>query len=231
MIGTLFNVATVVIGSLIGLAIQSKMPKRINQIVFACLGVFTLLLGFKMAFQGQQLLVVLFSLIVGSVVGELINIDRYLNQLGNWLQSKFKAKGSNFTEGLVTSFLLFCIGPLTFLGCLEEGLGNPPNQLITKSIMDGFSSIALSSAMGLGVMVSALPLLLFQGGITLMASFIEPLLTDAMITELTATGGLMIVALAINILEIKKIKVANMLPALAFAPLFTHLATIMPYAV
>jgi len=231
MIGTLFNVATVIIGSLIGLAIQSKMPERINKIVFACLGVFTLLLGFKMAFEGQQLLVVLFSLIIGSVIGEAIDIDSYLNKLGNWLQTKFKAKGSNFTEGLVTSFLLFCIGPLTFLGCLEEGLGSPPNQLITKSIMDGFSSIALSSAMGLGVLVSALPLFLFQGGITLMATVIEPLLSNAMITELTATGGLMIVALAFNILEMKKIKVANMLPALALAPPFTHLATLVPYAV
>lgn len=214
MLGTLVNVLTVVVGSVIGIGLKAKMPPNIHKIVFEVMGLFTLFLGLKMAFVTQAVLILLLSLLLGGVIGEFIDIDEKLKRLGNFTKKYLNTNDSKFTEGLVSAFLLFCIGPLTFLGCIEEGLGEYPTQLLTKATMDGFSSIALASAMGTGVLISAIPLLIFQGSLTLSASFIEPLLSPEMLIELKAVGGLMIVALGLNILEIKQIKVANLLPAL-----------------
>ncbi len=223
MLGTLVNVATVIVGSLIGLALKRNMPEKIQKLIFEILGLFTVLLGLKMAFESNNVLLLLLSLIFGGLIGELLNIDHFFIKLGDYIKRKFNSKESKFTEGLVSSFLLFCIGPLTILGCLEEGLGNYPTQLLTKATMDGFSSMALASALGIGVLVSVIPLFIFQTSLTFLAIFIEPYITENMLTELTACGGMMILALGLNILELKNIKVANLLPALlisAFASYF-----------
>lgn len=222
MLGTLVNVATVVIGSSIGLALKAKMPEKIHKVVFEIMGLFTLILGIKMALSSNEALILLMSLLSGGIVGEFLNIDQFLQNTGEKIKKIFKAKESKFTEGLVSSFLLFCIGPLTILGCIEEGLGQYPTQLYTKATMDGFSSVALASAMGTGVLISAIPLLIFQTILTFSASLIEPYVNDAMLTELTATGGVMIVALGLNILSIKDIKVANLLPSLLFSALISY---------
>ncbi len=216
MLGTLFNVLTVVVGSTIGLLIRNKLPQRFVQIVFQCLGIFTIFLGIKMALSTQgDLLLMIFSLVVGSLIGEGLQLEKRFNLLGDGLKNRFsKGDDEKFTEGLVTSFLLFCIGPMAILGSIQEGLGVSSELLYTKSIMDGFSSTALAAAMGIGVLVSVVPLFLFQGGITLLAEVLEGFLTEMMITELTAVGGLMLVALGINILEIKQLRVLNMLPSL-----------------
>lgn len=164
--------------------------------------------------QGDLLLMI-FSLVVGSLIGEGLQLEKRFNLLGDGLKNRFsKGDDEKFTEGLVTSFLLFCIGPMAILGSIQEGLGVSSELLYTKSIMDGFSSTALAAAMGIGVLVSVVPLFLFQGGITLLAEVLEGFLTEMMITELTAVGGLMLVALGINILEIKQLRVLNMLPSL-----------------
>jgi len=217
MLGTLFNVLTVVVGSTIGLLIRNKLPQRYVIIVFQALGLFTLFLGMQMAFKTEgNLLLMVFSLVIGSILGEALNLERRFQNFGESLKKRFtKGEGNEkFTEGLVTSFLLFCIGPMAILGAVQEGLGLSSELLYTKSIMDGFSSTALAAAMGIGVLFSAIPLLLFQGGISLLADLLEPYLTESIINELSAVGGLMLIALGINILEIKQLKVLNMLPSL-----------------
>ncbi len=220
MIGTLVNTGTVILGSAIGLLVNNRLPEKYTKIVFNALGVFTLYLGFKMALEGKQLLYIIFSLILGALTGEALRLEERTNRLSERLKTRLKIKNQLFTEGLITAFLMFCMGSMTILGAMEEGFGNPPNLLLTKSVMDGFSSIALSSAMGLGVMFSSIPLLLYQGGLTLLAAQLKEVLTPEVIAELTATGGILLIALGINILEIKKIKVLNLTPALVYIVLF-----------
>lgn len=215
MLGTLFNVATILLGSLLGLFIRNSLPERFVKIVFQSLGLFTLFLGFSMCLKtDNQFMLLVFSLIIGSILGEMLRLEARFEQMSDWLKHKIKSKNEKFTEGLLTSFILFCIGPMAILGSIQEGLGESSDLLYTKSVMDGFSSIALSSAMGIGVLFSIIPLFFFQGGITVLASYISNFLNEAMINELTAVGGILLLGLALNILELKKIKVLNMLPSL-----------------
>jgi len=215
MLGTLFNVFTVVVGSAIGLVIKNKLPARIIQVVFQALGLFTMILGVSMTLKTNgQHLIMIFSLIIGSIIGEVFRLDENFNKLSEQLKAKLKSKSEKFSEGFITAFILFCIGPMAILGSIQEGLGESSELLFTKSVMDGFSSIALAAALGIGVLFSAIPLFLFQGGITLSASFLGTYLSPEIIAELTALGGVLLVGLGINILEIKKIKILNMLPSL-----------------
>ncbi len=214
MIGTIVNIVAIAIGSTIGLLIRSKLPPRLFEIVFQVLGLFTLFLGFKMALETQRIIYVVFSLLIGGLLGELLQIEKRIDYLADILKKIIPGDNSRFQEGLITSFLLFCIGSMTIMGAIEEGLNNNPELLFTKSLMDGFSSIALSSAMGIGVLFSVVPVLIFQGGLTLLASSAQDFLSPIMISELSAVGGLLLIGLGINILEIKKIRVTNMLPAL-----------------
>jgi len=222
-LGTLFNVITVIVGSCIGLLVRKRLSKRFIDVVFAGLGLFTIFLGISMALKSKELLLMIFALVLGGLLGEAIQIEQSLNRLSDLLKKRINSSNSQFTEGLTTAFMLFCVGSLTILGAFEEGLGNKPNLLITKGVMDGFSSIALSTAFGVGVLFSAIPLLLYQGGLTLFASFLAPVLSNAIITELSAVGGVMIIGIGINILEIKKLPVVNMLPALLLSPLLVWL--------
>lgn len=217
MEGTIINAAAVIIGSSIGLLIHSKLPKKIISISFQGIGLFTLFLGVTMASKTNDYLIMIFSIVIGSIIGELLAIDKGIDKFSNWLKNKVKSNNAKFSEGFVTSFLLFCMGSMTILGAIEEGLGNEPNLLLAKSLLDGFSSVALAASMGIGVLFSAIPLLLFQGGLTLFAGALEGFLTEAMINELTAVGGLLLIGLGINILEIKTLKITNMLPALVIA--------------
>jgi hypothetical protein len=219
MIGTLVNFGAVIIGSTIGLIIHRNLSKRYVQLVFQIMGLFTLVLGFKMALEGQQLLVMIFSLILGGLLGEVLKIEEWINSLGDRVKRLTKSKNDSFSEGLVTAFLLFCVGSMTILGAIEEGMRGNSELLLIKSLMDGISSIALTVAFGIGVLFSAIPLLIFQGGLTLLAAqageFIDPII----ITEVTAVGGVILIGLGINLLEIKKIKVVNLLPAMLIVPL------------
>lgn len=221
--GTLFNAITVIVGSCIGLLIRRRLPKRFIEVVFAGLGLFTIFLGISMALKSKEMLLMVFALVLGGLLGEAIQIEQGLNRLSNKLKQRINSKNNQFTEGLTTAFMLFCVGSLTILGAFEEGLGNKPNLLITKGVMDGFSSIALSTAFGIGVLFSVIPLVLYQGSLTFFASFLAPVLSEVIITELSAVGGVMIVGIGINILEIKKLPVVNMLPALLLSPLLVWL--------
>ena len=213
-IGSIVNALAVVLGSLIGLGFGTFLPEAIRKIIFQMIGLFTLILGVKMAMESNNLLVLLLSLIIGAIIGEIIHIEKRLERLSNLIKAKFKSKNELFSEGLITAFLLYCIGSLTFVGAIEEGIHQDRTLLYTKSMMDGITSILLASTLGSGVLVSAIPLLLFQSLLTWGAYSFEPYLQEAMITEISAVGGVLILSLGLNILEIQKIKVSNLLPAI-----------------
>ena len=221
IVGTLVNVGAVIAGSLLGLVIHKRMPDKITKLVFQAIGLFTLFLGFTMAGKTSNYLIMILSLVVGSIIGELLNIEKQINRLSNWLKAKSGYSNAKFSEGFLTSFLLFCMGSMTILGAIEEGMGGKPDLLLAKSVLDGFSSIALAAAMGIGVLFSVIPLLIYQGGLTLFAGYLQDYLTTPMINELSAVGGIILIGLGINILEIKQIRVINMVPALLIAVLLT----------
>lgn len=214
MTGTIINAVAILVGSIIGIVLNTKLPKRFIQIVFQGIGLFTLSIGMFMALKTNNFLLMVISIVLGGVIGEWINIEKYINLFGIKIKTKLKSNNAKFSEGLVTSFLLFCMGSVTILGAIEEGLGNDPNLLLAKSVMDGVSSIALAAALGFGVAFSIIPLLIYQGGLTLLAAKFGDYFSDAIINELTAVGGLMLIGLGISILEIKQIKVLNMIPSL-----------------
>lgn len=223
MLGTITNTAAVIVGSGIGLLIHSRLPKRITAIVFQAIGLFTLLLGVSMALKTDRYLIMVFSLVLGAICGELIDLDRGFNRMSEALKRRLKIGGDGFTEGLITAFFLFCVGSMTILGAFEEGLGGEPTLLMTKSVLDGFSSIALAASLGVGVLFSALPLFLVQGGLTLFAASLQEFFTIEMIDALSAVGGVLLLGLGISILELKKIKVANLLPSLVFILLLAYI--------
>ena len=213
-IGSIVNALAVIIGSLIGLRLGSFIPDRVRKSIFQVIGLFTMILGTKMALETNQVLLLLTSLVLGVLIGELLYIERILDKISRLIKEKVKSKDKLFSEGLITAFLLYCVGSMTFVGAIEEGINNDKTLLYTKSLMDGVTSILLSSSLGIGVLVSALPLLLFQSILTWSAFYFEGYLQPDMITELSAVGGVLIMAISLNILKILKIKVSNLLPAL-----------------
>ncbi len=221
--GTLVNVAAVLAGSTVGLLLNKSLPERYVKIFFQVMGIFTLFLGISMALKSTHVLYMVMALITGSLIGEWLNLQKAMESFGSWIKHKIKVKNDKFTDGLLTAFLLYCVGSMTIIGAIEEGLGNPPKLLLVKSLMDGVSSIALASGLGLGVSFSVIPLFIFQGGLTLLAAWFGNFFPEIMITELTAVGGILLMGLGIDILEIKKIKVMNMLPALIMILLFLWL--------
>lgn len=229
MTGTLINIAAVITGSVIGVIIHSKLPKKFITIIFQSIGLFTLFLGFSMALKTSNLIFVIISLVAGSIIGELIGIEKSINKFGDYLKKKMKFKNEKFSEGLTTAFLLYCMGSMTILGAIEEGLGNTPNLLLVKSLMDGISSVALASALGIGVAFSVIPLFIFQGGITLFASYIGNLFSELVIDELTAVGGILLIGLGISILEIKKLRILNMIPSLIIIVILIYIFKIYTY--
>lgn len=214
MIGTLINAGAVIAGGTLGLLLKKNMPERITTIYFQAIGLFTMAIGISMVYQMQHILIVVSSLAVGSLIGEWLNLEGGAERLSIYFKRKLRIGSEKFSEGLTTAFLMFCIGSMTILGSIQEGTGGSPDLLMTKSLMDGFSSILLASAFGVGVLVSAIPLLLFQGGITLLAMYAGTFFTPEIIQGLTSVGGILLIGLGINILEIKRLRILNMIPAL-----------------
>ena len=214
MIGTLVNAAAVVVGGTVGMLLNKSMPERFKTIYFQAIGLFTIAIGISMVWNMQNIIMVVGSLAVGSLLGEWMNLEVGVERLANALKKRFKIGSEKFSEGLITSFLLFCVGAMTIVGAIDEGTGRSNEVLLTKSMMDGFSAILLASAFGIGVIVSAIPLLIFQGGITLLAMSAASFFTPDIIQGLTSIGGILLIGLGMNILEIKKIRIVNMLPAL-----------------
>jgi len=215
--GTLVNTATVIVGSSIGLLIGARFSERINTMVMHALGLATLLIGFKMAFKTDNILLVIGSLAIGGIIGELIKLEEGLESLGDFIKKKVGSKSGNFVLGFVTSSLVFCIGPMTIVGSIQDGVSGDASVLYAKSLLDGFASVVFASSLGIGVIFSSLVVLIFQGSLTLLGGELSFLLRPEVLNELVATGGLIIVGIGIYLLGIKKIRVGNFLPALMVA--------------
>lgn len=223
MIGTLVNTGAVIAGSAIGLLIHSRLPQKMVNIVFQGLGLFTCAIGISMSLRSNNMLLMVVSIVIGSLIGQGLGIDKYLRRFSDYLQKKNNKKTldtsgqettNRFSEGFITATMLFCIGSMSILGAIEDGMGQTPTLLYTKSIMDGISSIALASSFGIAIMFSSIPLFLYQGGLTLFASFIMRYMNDQMVADMTGVGGVLLIGLGINILKIKDINITNMLPSL-----------------
>ena len=223
MVGTLVNASAIVVGSSIGMIFRKNLPQKYEIIYFQVVGLFTLMLGVKMTLDLSSPLLVLFSLILGGFVGVKIKLDEKINHLGDIVKAKVKNENERFTEGLTTGFLLFCMGSMTIVGAIEEGFGKTSDLLLTKSILDFFSSIMLASGLGIGVLFSFVPLLLFQGGITLFVAIMGKDIPPEIITEITAVGGIILIGLSFNLLKIKELQIINLLPSLLFICLFVWL--------
>ena len=222
-IGTFINIFAVIAGSIIGLVLHKSFPQKIKQIVFQGLGLCTLLIGMQMALLVKNPLTLIFSIIIGGIIGETLNLDKKIERGSEKLKKKLGSKDSTFTQGLVTAFLIFCIGSMSIVGSLNEGISGDRSLLLTKSVLDGFTSIALASTYGAGVIFSIIPMLIFQGSITIFATLFQGLFSPLLLAQISATGGILILGIALNLLEIKKIKVTNLLPALVVIIILTSL--------
>ncbi len=214
MIGTIVNILAVLVGGLIGLFLNKRLPERFITIFFQVIGLFTLFLGISMALETTHVLHMIIALILGAFVGEALQLQKGSERMSDFLKTGLKIGNERFTEGLLTAFLLYCMGSLTILGAIEEGMGGSPKLLYIKSLMDGVASIALASGLVIGGRFSVVPLFLYQGGITMFATWFGDFFPEIMITEISAVGGILLIGMSINILNIKKINVMNMLPAL-----------------
>ena len=214
MTGTLVNTATVIAGSLIGLAIGDRLPAKIKSSVLNALGLVTLWIGVTMIVLGTRPLAIVASLIVGGVIGEIVNIEGQLEKFAGWLKSRTASSASGFVNGYVTASLLFCVGPMTVVGSIQDGTVGDSTLLLTKSVMDGFAAIALSATTGIGVLFSAVTVIVIQGSLTLLGGWLAALTMPAALNQLSAVGGLIILGLGLRLLGLKNIPVANYLPAL-----------------
>ena len=236
-VGTLVNVATVLVGATIGVLVGHRLPERTRKVVTDALGLVTLLIAAGSAASitdatwaravgdSAPMLIVLGALLVGGIVGSLLRLEDRLEGLGGWLQRRLSrgASGSRarFIEGFVTASIIFCVGPLTILGSINEGLGNGADQLLLKSALDGFAAIAFAASFGWGVAAAALAVLVIQGSLTALGAALGDFLPGAELAALTTTGGLLLVGVALRLLELKQVKVADLLPALLVAPVLT----------
>ncbi len=220
MLGTIVNTIAVIIGAFLGLLLKKGLPERLQDSIMKGLGLCVLFIGISGALEGQNTLIAILSIAIGTVIGEAIDIDRRLNHLGQLLESRFSKAGSEQTvaRAFVTSSLLFCVGAMTIVGSLQSGLTGDHEMIYTKSLLDGISSIIFASSLGYGVLFSAVAVFVYQGAIVLLAQWVAPLLSESVIAEMTCTGSLLIIALGFNMLGLTKIKVANYLPAL-FIPI------------
>lgn len=222
MLGTLVNVAAIIAGSLVGLIFKGRISEKYNQPIIQAVSLGVILIGLKNAFKCDDFILIIISLALGTLVGELCKIEYRLENFGIWIEKKFSKKGGSFAEGFVTTSLLYCVGAMAIVGSLESGLTGNHHTLFAKSTLDGLGSVIFSSTMGMGVLFSSLSVLIYQGTITLAAEYAKPFLVPEVISQMSSVGGLLIVGIGINMLGEKKIKVGNMLPAV-FIPLIYYI--------
>jgi uncharacterized protein len=238
MMGTIINVAAILVGGAIGLLFGARIPERVKSTVVSGMGLFTAVVGIQMFFKTENALIVLGSILIGALLGEWWRIEDGLEALGRFLEKRFSGENndspstpeigrSRFILGFMTASLLYCIGPLAILGSIQDGLTGNYQTLAIKSVLDGFASVAFASTLGVGVLFSIVPLAIYQGGISLLAGQFNAIVTPAMMNEMTATGGVILLGLAISrLLELKQIRVGNFLPALAVAPLIVWILSL-----
>lgn len=219
MFGTIINVLAIILGSSIGLLLKSGIPEKISSTIMNGLALCIIYIGISGSLKAENSILIIISIVIGGILGELIDLDSKLMELGNFVEKKFKGKGGKLSEGFVSSSLLFCVGAMAIVGSLESGLQGNYKTLFAKSMLDGVSSIIFASTLGIGVMLSSVSVLIYQGIITLGASLLKNVLTTSVINDMTAIGSLLIIGLGLNMLKVTKIKVANLLPAV-FIPIF-----------
>lgn len=221
MLGTVVNALAIVAGSLLGSVLKKGLPERMKNTVMQGLGLCVILIGAQGALKTENVMIVILSVVAGGVLGSLIGVEKGLDVLGKSLQRKMSGAGNtDVGKGFVTATLIFCVGSMAIVGSLSSGLRGDHATLFAKSILDGVTSVILSGTLGIGVMLSAVPVLLYQGGITLLSTVLAPLLTDRVILEMSATGGLLIIGIGLNMIRDKHISVGDLLPAVLFPPLF-----------
>lgn len=227
MLGTLVNAMAVLVGSTLGVLLRRRIPKGMEDILMQGLGLAVLVIGWQMARESHNVVLLILSMTIGGVLGHLLGIEAGLERLGTWAEARLGAReeGSTFARAFVSSSLLFCVGPLTILGAFQGGLGQPPVLLYTKSVLDGVSSVAIGAALGPGVFLSAVTILLYQGALTLLASSAQMVMTPDVTREFSATGGLLVLGVGINLLGLRPIRVGNLLPALLVVVVLT---TVLP---
>jgi uncharacterized membrane protein YqgA involved in biofilm formation len=214
MRGTIVNAVAILIGSAVGVAAGSRLPDRLQRIITTGLGLSTLLIGTQMALRAQSILVVIGSMVIGGLVGEWVDIEGALERVGDRLKTLARSSSGTFVTGYVTASLVFCVGPMTIVGSIQEGIAGNADLLYTKSLLDGAASVAFASSLGAGVSFAVVTVVVLQGALTLLGAQIAFLLKPDVLSELTATGGLLILAIGFLLLDIKRLRVANLLPAL-----------------
>ncbi len=219
MTGTLVNTGTIIAGSLIGLAAGRRIPERFKTLLMQALGLSTLLIGLRMALSTQEVIPIVGSLLLGAITGELLRIEDGMARIGHWLKKRARSESSTFIEGFVTTSLLYCTGAMVIVGAIQDGTSGNATTLYIKAMLDGVASIAFASTLGIGVLFSAASVFVVQGAFTLLAAKLAFLQQPAILGAITSTGGLLIVAIAINLLNLTRIRVGNLLPALVYAVL------------
>lgn len=227
MIGVLVNTAAVILGSLIGVLLGRRLPEKLTAAAMGGIGLCTLYIGFSGSLKGENPLILIASLALGAILGTLLDLDGAVRRLGRWAQARFSGRDSRIAEGFVAASLLFCVGAMAVMGSLQAGLSGDNATLYAKSALDFTAAIMLASALGAGVALSGLAVLIYQGAIALSAGLIAPLLSASAVNEMTCAGSLLIVALGFNLLGITKIKVADLLPAIVVAPILTMIAGLL----
>ena len=241
MIATIINCITVIIGSLIGLTLHRKISLEIKDVVFTSAGVLTLVIGMQMAFESQMILYVIISLFLGGILGSLWKIEDHILNMGSFLEKHFTPAGrrrrgkksftptdatdsdKSFAHGFLNASVLFCVGAMTIVGAIKAGAEGDYDLILMKSVLDGFMAVMFTAAMGIGVIFSVITILIYQGGLTLLATWVGPMIGESGLTELSGLGGILVLMIGINLLGLKKIKTANFLPALLIVLIFTTL--------
>ena len=226
MIATFINMVLVLIGGTIGLVFKNRISEKISQSLVCVLGLCVLVIGIQSAVKTENMILVIISIIIGTLLGEWLNIEGHLYSLGESLKNKFgKGESSKtFAEGFLSSSLLFCVGSMAVMGSMEAGINSDYSIIISKSIIDGITAISLAATLGVGVLFSAFAILIYQGSITIISMYLGSFMSPVMITEMSAVGGILIIALALNMLEIRKTKPGNMLPAILVPVIYYPLA-------
>ncbi|QAT43660.1 DUF554 domain-containing protein [Aminipila luticellarii] len=220
MLGPIVNAAAIVVCGLAGTYIIKGVPERFENLVMKAIALSLIYIGISGALENKRVMILILSLVIGAIIGEAINIDAQMNRLGKWAEGKLGFSEGNFSKGFVTASILFCTGSMSIVGSLESGLQGNHEMLFAKAILDGVIAIVFASQLGVGVTFSAVPVFLYEGGIALGATFMKGLLTNEIITEMSAVGSLLIAGIGFNFMEIKEIKVANLIPAIFLPWLF-----------
>lgn len=221
-LGPVVNAAAVVAGASLGLALGNRLPERVRAIVFQGVGLCVLAIGMKMAFVTSNSLVMIFSVVLGGALGELMKLENGMTNVGDWCKRRFRSKNPKFTDGMVNASVLFCIGAMAIIGSFDEGLRGDRTVVFTKSMLDGLAAVALASVYGAGVLVAAAAVLIYQGMFTLGAGLLQPWMSAPVMNELVAVGGTLIVGIGLNLMDITRIPLSSMLPAI---PVVVVLAT------